>query len=64
MLSIIPKEVLATLGNIHKLLDIGQNFTKQNKNNVNNAVKANQNNNNNNSSNEKANESDNETGEK
>jgi hypothetical protein len=34
MLSIIPKEVLATLGNIHKLLDIGQNFTKTNKNNV------------------------------
>jgi hypothetical protein len=28
MLSIIPKEVLATLGNIHKLLDIGQNFAK------------------------------------
>jgi hypothetical protein len=28
MLSIIPKEVLATLGNIHKLLDIGQNFSK------------------------------------
>jgi hypothetical protein len=34
MLSIIPKEVLATLGNIHKLLDIGQNFTKTNKTNV------------------------------
>jgi hypothetical protein len=28
MLSIIPKEVLATLSNIHKLLDIGQNFSK------------------------------------
>ena len=28
MLSIIPKEVLATLNNIHKLLDIGQNFSK------------------------------------
>ncbi len=34
MLSIIPKEVLATLGNIHKLLDIGQNFTKTNKTNA------------------------------
>jgi hypothetical protein len=28
MLSIIPKEVLASLSNIHKLLDIGQNFAK------------------------------------
>jgi hypothetical protein len=63
MLSIIPKEVLATLGNIHKLLDIGQNFSKKKKNNVNNAVKANQNNNNN-SNNEKTNESDNQTAEK
>jgi hypothetical protein len=26
MLSIIPKEVLASLSNIHKLLDIGQNY--------------------------------------
>jgi hypothetical protein len=38
MLTIIPKDVLATLGNIHKLLDIGQNFTKQNKTNSNNAA--------------------------
>jgi len=29
MLSIIPKEVLANLGNIYKLLDIGQNLAKQ-----------------------------------
>jgi hypothetical protein len=64
MLSIIPKEVLATLGNIHKLLDIGQNFTKQNKNNVNNAVKANQNNTNNNTPNDKVNESDTDNAEK
>jgi hypothetical protein len=28
MLAIIPKEVLATLSNIHKLLDIGHNFSK------------------------------------
>ena len=28
MLSIIPKEVLASLANIHKLLDIGQSFAK------------------------------------
>ncbi len=28
MLSIIPKEVLASLSNINKLLDIGQNFPK------------------------------------
>jgi hypothetical protein len=39
MLSIIPKEVLATLGNIHKLLDIGQNFSKQTKiQNLNNSA--------------------------
>ena len=31
MLSIIPKEVLAGLSNIHKLLDIGQNLTKSKK---------------------------------
>lgn len=31
MLSIIPKEVLAGLSNIHKLLDIGQNLTKNQK---------------------------------
>lgn len=31
MLSIIPKEVLAGLSNIHKLLDIGQNLTKNKK---------------------------------
>lgn len=36
MLSIIPKEVLAGLSNIHKLLDIGQNLTKNNKNKGNN----------------------------
>lgn len=36
MLSIIPKEVLAGLSNIHKLLDIGQNLTKNNKKNMNN----------------------------
>ena len=29
MLSIIPKEVLANLGNIHRLLGIGQNLAKQ-----------------------------------
>ena len=28
MLSIIPKEVLANLSNIHRLLDIGQNLAK------------------------------------
>ncbi len=28
MLSIIPKEVLASLSNINKLLDIGQNLSK------------------------------------
>jgi ABC-type proline/glycine betaine transport system permease subunit len=28
MLCIIPKEVLASLTNIHKLLDIGQTFNK------------------------------------
>lgn len=28
MLSIIPKEVLANLGNIHRLLDIGHNLAK------------------------------------
>jgi len=28
MLSIIPKEVLANLGNIHRLLNIGQNTAK------------------------------------
>ncbi len=32
MLSIIPKEVLANLTNIHKLLDIGQNLSKNKKN--------------------------------
>ncbi len=58
MLSIIPKEVLATLGNIHKLLDIGQNFTKQNKTN-NNVAKAN--NPNSSTSNEKTNERDSDT---
>lgn len=31
MLSIIPKEVLATLSNIHKLLDIGHSFNKNSK---------------------------------
>lgn len=31
MLSIIPKEVLANLTNIHKLLDINQNLSKNNK---------------------------------
>jgi len=36
MLSIIPKEVLANLNNIHKLLDIGQNLAKNTKNNMNN----------------------------
>lgn len=36
MLSIIPKEVLANLTNIHKLLDIGQNLSKNNKKNNNN----------------------------
>lgn len=30
MLSIIPKEVLASLANIHKLLDIGQNLANSN----------------------------------
>ena len=28
MLAIIPKEVLASLPNIHKLLDIGNNYIK------------------------------------
>lgn len=28
MLSIIPKEVLANLGNIHRLLNIGQSLAK------------------------------------
>lgn len=32
MLSIIPKEVLANLGNIHRLLGIGQNLAKQSRN--------------------------------
>ncbi len=36
MLSIIPKEVLAGLSNIHKLLDIGQNLTKNKKSSNNN----------------------------
>ena len=32
MLSIIPKEVLAGLSNINKLLDIGENNKKENNN--------------------------------
>ena len=39
MLSIIPKEVLANLTNIHKLLDIGSNLTKNNKKGGNNSKK-------------------------
>ena len=31
MLNIIPKEVLASLSNIHKLLDIGQSSNKKNR---------------------------------
>jgi hypothetical protein len=33
MLSIIPKEVLASLGNIHKILDIGNTIKPRNNNN-------------------------------
>jgi hypothetical protein len=32
MLSIIPKEVLASLGNIHKILDIGNTIKRRNNN--------------------------------
>lgn len=35
MLSIIPKEVLASLTNINKLLDIGQNLVNNNNNRFN-----------------------------
>lgn len=38
MLSIIPKQALAGLSNIHKLLDIGQNLTDNNKKNVGNLM--------------------------
>ncbi len=34
MLSIIPKEILANLGNIHRLLNIGQNSVKQTKKSI------------------------------
>jgi len=37
MLSIIPKEVLANLTNIHKLLDIGQKLSKNYKKNKKNS---------------------------
>ena len=40
MLSIIPKEVLATLSSIHRLLDIGQNFNKTSKNSMSAALAA------------------------
>jgi len=36
MLSIIPKEVLSSLSNIDKLLNLGNNVVKKNNNNKNN----------------------------
>jgi hypothetical protein len=42
MLSIIPKEVLASLGNIHKILDIGNTVKPKNNRMVENGQLVNQ----------------------